>query len=434
MTCIILSVVLAAVAFSAQSQPKYALVESREFPGNHRDSAMFSGLYAARDGTVYIGTSIHGGSAQFYRYDPRTDRVEHIAGMAEFLGQTGRGVRVAGKIHTRFVEDRQGRIYFATMCEDSGPTNIDPYSWDGPNWMRYDPHAGKLENLGSINRLWGAYGLAIDQKRNRLFATAWDGHLYRYDIDTASTHDLGRVDNWDDPRHIACDDEGNVYGPYPKARIWKYDAKTEQVYDLSVQFPYDHLVFARRMSNPMLDRKAIWRVVDWDPVDHVIYGVDGSSSLLFKYDPKDGPEGKAMFLARLCAERFIDSDRKDIPFSTLAFTIGKDRKIYHAATGMEYDFEARLESNELARKRGDSRTTSYAELITYDLKTRRRENLGMLRTKDGAHVFGCGAATCGTDGTIYFAGGVEEKNSEKVAGKTGGIAPYALRLLLYKAK
>ncbi|MCE5307075.1 MAG: hypothetical protein LLG20_05495, partial [Acidobacteriales bacterium] len=213
MTRVTLSVLLLATAAAVQPQPKYALVETRNLPGSHKDSAMFSGLYAARDGTVYIGTSIHGGSAQLYRYDPRAGRVEHIAGMAEFLGQLGRGVRVAGKIHTRFVEDRQGRIYFATMCEDSGPTNVDPYSWEGPNWMRYAPRAGKVENLGSINRLWGAYGLAIDEKRNRLFATTWDGHLYRYDIDDGRTHDLGRVDNWDDARHIASDDEGNVYGP-----------------------------------------------------------------------------------------------------------------------------------------------------------------------------------------------------------------------------
>jgi hypothetical protein len=69
---------------------------------------------------VYIGSSIHGGSAQLYQYNPRTDRIRHIADIAEFLGQAGRGIRIPGKIHTRFVEDRQGRIYFGTMCEDSG--------------------------------------------------------------------------------------------------------------------------------------------------------------------------------------------------------------------------------------------------------------------------------------------------------------------------
>jgi hypothetical protein len=395
---------------------------------------MFSGVYAARSGMVYIGSSIHGGAAQFYQYDPRTDRIRHIADIAEALGMAGRGIRLPGKIHTRFVEDQQGRIYFGTMCEDSGPTNVDPYSWEGPHWMRYDPKTDKLEDLGLINRLWGIYGLAIDTKRNRLFGTAWDGHLYRYDIDAGKSHDLGRVDNWDDPRHIAADDAGNVYGPYPKARIWKYDARTERVYDLAVQFPYDPLVWPRRMSNPMLDRKAIWRVIDWDPVDRVFYGVDGGSSLLFRYDPKDGPGGKATFLAKLAAERFYTSDRQDVPFSSLAFTIGKDRKIYHAATGLDFDFEAKLEANELAAKRGDQKAISYAELVVYDLRAKRRENLGQLRTAAGEHVFGCGAASAGIDGAIYFAGGVEERIAEKAAGRTGGIAPYSLRLFIYRPK
>jgi hypothetical protein len=43
--------------------------------------------------------------------------------------------------------------------------------------MRYDPQTKKLDDLRLINRLWGIYGLAIDVTRNRLFGTAWDGHL-----------------------------------------------------------------------------------------------------------------------------------------------------------------------------------------------------------------------------------------------------------------
>ena len=64
---------------------------------------------------IYIGSSIHGGAAQLYQYDPRTDRIRHIADIVDFLGMSGRGIRLPGKIHTCFVEDRQGRIYFGTM-------------------------------------------------------------------------------------------------------------------------------------------------------------------------------------------------------------------------------------------------------------------------------------------------------------------------------
>jgi len=407
-------------------------LDSRAFPGNRKETQMFSALYAARSGVVYIGLCTHAGSSQFYQYDPRSDRMRHIADLAEFLGQAGRGVRTAGKIHTRFVEDGEGRIYFATMCEDSGPPNIDPYSWEGPHWIRYDPKTGRLENLGLINRLWGIYGLAIDSQRNRLFGTAWDGHLYRYDIDAGVTLDLGRIDNWDDLRHIAADDKGNVYGCYPKARVWKYDAAAERVHDLSVQIPYDPLVYPRRLSNPMLDRKAIWRVVEWDPVDRVIYGLDGGSSILFKYDPNDGPEGKVTELARLCAERFYTSNRKDIPYSTLAFTIGKDRRIYYAPAGLDFDYEARLEAARLAQARSGRKSPPYSELILYDLKAQKRANLGMMKTKDGRHVFGCGGAAAGADGAVYFGAAVEVIDAQKAAGKVAGIDPFAMELLIYR--
>ena len=417
---------------SAPAAEKYVCADSRAFPGNRKETQMFSALYAARDGRVYAGLCTHAGSAQFYQYDPRADRLRHIADMAEFLGQAGRGVRTAGKIHTRFVEDRQGRIYFGTMCEDSGPPNIDPYSWEGPHWLRYDPKADRLENLGLINRLWGIYGLALEPKRNHLFATAWDGHLYRYDISSGITRDLGRIDNWDDLRHIAADDEGNVYGCYPKARLWRYDPKTDLVHDLSVQIPYDPLVYPRRLSNPMLDRKAIWRVVEWDPVDRVIYGLDGGSSILFKYDPRDGPEGKVTSLAKLCAERFYESDRKDIPYSTLAFAIGKDRKIYYAPAGLDFDYEARLEAARLAQARSGAKLLPYSELIVYDLRVGRRENLGVLKTSDGRHVFGCGGAAAGIDGTIYLGAAVEEQDPQQAAGKVAGAHPFVMRLLIYK--
>ena len=419
------------LAVAVAAQDKRACADSREFPGNRKEPQMFSALYTVRDDRVYIGLCTHAASSQFYQYDPRTDRMRHIADLAEFLGQTGKGIRTAGKIHTRFVEDSEGRIYFGTMCEDSGPPNIDPYSWEGPHWLRYDPKTDKLENLGLINRLWGIYGLAIDPKRNRLFATAWDGHFYRYDISSGITRDLGRVDNWDDLRHIAADDNGNVYGCYPKARLWKYDAATELVYDLGVQIPYDPLVYPRRLSNPMLDRKAIWRVVEWDPIDRVIYGIDGGSSILFKYDPKEGPEGKVTTLARLCAERFYNSNRKDIPYSTLAFTISRDRKIYYAPAGLDFDYEARLEAARLAQARG-VRLPPYSELIVYDLKSGRRENLGVLETADGRHVYGCGGAAAGPNGAVYLGAAVEENDPQKAAGRVAGTYPFAMRLLVYK--
>ena len=419
---------------NAQVEEKYAYVDTRDFPGGRKESSMYSALYTASDGKLYIGLCVHAGASQFYQYDPVTDSMRHIADLPEFLNEKGKGIRVAGKIHSPFVEDREGRIYFGTMCEDSGPPNIDPYSWQGPHWIRYNPKADKLEDLGLINRLWGIYGLAIDRQRNYIFVTAWNGHIYRLIIDKRITRDLGRVDNWDCLRSIVADDEGNVYGCYPKARIWKYDARTERIHDLNISIPYDPTIFPRKMTNPMLDRKAIWRVALWDSVEKVIYGVDGGSAILFRYDLKDGSEGKISTLEKLCSEYFYNSDRKDIPYSTLAFTIGKDRKIYYTPVGLAFDFTIKVEAATLAQNLGGTKRAPHTELITYDLRVGKREYLGILKTKDGRNVFGCGAATCGLDGTIYLCGAVETRDTGNAAGIVMDNYPFKMSLIIYKPK
>jgi hypothetical protein len=417
----------------AQAEEKYAYVEARDFPGGRKESSMYSGISTASDGKVYICLCVHGGPSQFYQYDPAADSIRHIADIPEFLGEKGKGTRTTCKLHTKPVEDSNGRIYFGTMCEDGGPVNIEPSSWQGHHWIRYDPKTDKLEDLGLDSRVWGTYGLVIDRRRNYLFATDWSGHIFRFDIERRVTRDLGRVDNWDVLRSIAIDEEGNVYGCYPPgAKIWKYDAKTERIYDLSVSIPYDAAIFPRMMTNPMLERKAIWRVVEWDPVEKVIYGVTGGDSVLFRYDPKDGPEGKVTVLEKLCCEYFYHTGHKNVPYSTLAFTIGRDRKIYYAPVGVAFDFMQNLGAVDLAENFGAIRMSPGSELITYDLRTGKREYPGILKTKDGRNVFGCGGATCGPDGTIYFCGAVEAKDEKEKAGLAMEKYPFKMSLLIYK--
>lgn len=416
----------------AQVKEKYAYVDTRDFPGGRQESSMYSALYTASDGKLYIGLCIHAGASQFYQYDPAIDSMRHIADLPEFLGEKGRGIRVAGKIHSPFVEDSEGNIYFGTMCEDAGPPSIDPYSWEGPHWIRYNPKTDKLEDLGLINPLWGIYGLTIDRQRNYLFATAWNGHVYRFNIDSGITRDLGRVDNWDVLRSIVADEEGNVYGCYPKARIWRYDAETERIHNLPVSIPYDPTIFPRRMTNPMLDRKAIWRVATWDSVEKVIYGIDGGSAIFFRYDPKAGLDGKVTALEKLCSEYFYHSDRKDIPYSTFAFFIGKDRKIYYAPVGLAFDFTIKVEAATLAQNLGGIKRAPHTELVTYDLRTNNRVYLGILKTLDGRNIFGCGAATCGLDGTIYFCGAVETRDVKNAAGIVMKEYPFKMSLIIYR--
>jgi len=406
--------------------------------GSEREDSMWSALYAAKSGKLYIGLCTHAEAAHFFEFDPQTQTMSHVADLTAFKNERGKGIRTSGKIHVRMSEDAQGRIYFGDFCEDTGPECIDPASYRGPNWFRYDPAKRQLENLGQINRQWGLLGCVFEPKYQRLYGMAEDGHLYAMDLQTRATTDLGRVDDWDICRTIFADDEGNVYGSFPIGRIWKYDPKKDRVFDLrDTRVPLDPRASPRTMSNPMIDRKVYWRVIEWDPVERAAYGIVVGDSLLFKFDPYDGPEGKIMPLVRMCAERYLAADPNLIPVSTLALTLTPDRKIYYAPVvsvafdyaGVSWDvadertFTAHLTGKDVPPE---------SVLIVYDRNTRQRRELGLMRTPDGRRVFGLGGACTGKkDGKLYFVGALEESDPRRAANKIDNKWPYSMGLVCY---
>jgi hypothetical protein len=406
----------------AAGEDKICPVKTVEYPG--KDPTMWDGLYAASDGKVYSGLITEGGSAHFYVYDPVKDTQRMLYDIADFVGERGKGTRLSCKIHCRPVEDKEGNIYFATLNNGSGPAGMDFTSWQGGRWFKYDPKTEKLEDLGLLGQKEdGPYPLAIDRERMYLFGIGFTGYLYRFDIKNRVTKNFGFVSQPDVCRGIFCDDEGNIYGSFPIARVWKYDAKKEKAYDLSIRMPYDASIYPSRLNNPTIDRTYDWRSIQWDPVEKVAYGVTcGSGSILFKFDPHDGPEGKMTELAKLCDSKFFG--RKDIPYSTLAFALdAKNRRIYYAPSGRPYTPDNYVETF----GSGDDH-----HLVMYDLKTSQRVELGVLRSNDGRRVFGCEGAAVAPDGTLYLCGQVETDPQKATRHTRGTDIPIALRLIIYK--
>jgi hypothetical protein len=397
-------------------------IETREYPG--KDDAMWDALYAANNGDVYTGLITEGGSAHFYVYRKGSDKNILISDLADFLGERGKGIRSSGKIHNKPVEDESGNIYFVTMNNGAGPRNIDYTSWIGGHWMKYDPSTGVLDNMGLVDEGIGCYPLVIDPGNRYLFGVGFTGYFYRFDLQKRTTRNFGRVANWDICRDIFCDDEGNVYGSFPVGRVWKYDHKQEKVIDLSLRVPYDPYIYPTELANPMIDRTCDWRAVEWDPDDKVAYGVTcGSGSILFRFDPHQGKEGKITPLGKMCDTKFLDSGRSDIPYSTLAFAIDHKRKIvYFVPSARAYSTEEYVETF------GSSQPH---QLIMFDLKSNQRIDLGEMKTTDGRRVFGCEAASVAPDGTLYICGQVELKDPAAATGKVGTI-PVSLQLIIYK--
>ena len=421
------------------AKERKAVVKHYRFVGDHREESMWSALYGAKSGKVYIGLCTHAEAAHFYEFDPATETMRHIVDLTELHGERGEGINTNGKIHVRMGEDNEGNVYFGSLNEDTGPECIDPSSYLGAFWYRYNPKLDKVEVLGKISRHFGLLGMVMDPKYMRLYGLAEDGHLYMHDIKGSFTRDLGKVDDWDICRTIFADDEGRVFGSFPVAQIWRYDPKTDEVVDLpNIRLECDNRVLPRTMSKPMIDRKVIWRVIKWDPVEKVAYGIIGGNSMLFRYDVHAGPEGKIDYIVPLTAPQYWNgANARQIPFATLTLTIANDRRIYFAPTasgsfdyvGTSWDvhdeeaFQAKLAG-------GYFPPVSY--LMRYDLKKKRREALGLMVTDDGCLCFGMGGACTGQkDGRIYFVGAVEEKDENAVVGKVSRRWPFSMALVAY---
>jgi hypothetical protein len=418
----VLALIFCSSLIHGQADRDVCIVETREYPG--KDNAMWDALYTAGNGYVYTGLITEGGSAHFYVYKPELNENIMIADIAGFLHERGKGIRTSGKIHNKPVEDDAGNIYFVPMNNGAGPRVIDYTSWTGGHWMKYNPSTGVLENLGLVDEGIGCYPLAIDRQRKFLFGVGFTGYFYRFDLEKGITRNFGRVANWDICRDIFCDDEGNVYGSFPVGRIWKYDSRTEKVIDLSLKVPYDPTVYPAELNNPMIDRTCDWRAVEWDPVARVAYGVTcGSGSILFRFDPHQGKEGTITPLVQMCDPVFYNTNRKDIPYSTLAFALdNRNRIVYFIPSARPYSV------GEYAETFGSSQPH---HLIMYDIKNSRRIDLGALKTRDGRRVFGCEAASVAPDGTLYICGQAEVYDEAKATERIGNI-PVALQLIIYK--
>jgi hypothetical protein len=385
-----------------------------------KDAQMWSALYVGSNGKVYVGLCTHADAATVYEFDPETEKMRQLANLTVLSGERGQGIWTNGKIHVQ-MQELDGYVYFGSLSEDNGPPAIDANSYRGPYWYRIEMATGKVQQLSHINSFWGVLGQAMDKKRRLIYGLAENGNLYRYRIDQDWTEDLGRVDGWDICRTIFIDDAGNVYGSYPPGRIWKHDAATDRTLDLeSTTLPLINQ--SRTMANPMLDRKAQWRIVEWDPLERAAFGIIGGSNLLFKFEPHAGPEGRVTPLAQMTPSHLLKGDTMDYPAATLTLTLSpKERKLYYIpVTAGDFDYGA--VSKDLP---------AFSLLMSYDLKTGKRAEIGLLRAADGRHGYGMGAAKVDARGRLWFVGAFEEPKREFAAGMIQGRYPYSLGLGCY---
>jgi len=427
-------VLVAQKSVSGNEDFKGVPVKHYIFSKTDRDAHFWSAIYIASNNKIYVGTSTHASAASVYEFDIATSTMRHLANLPILLDELGKGIWTNGKIHVK-MQELNGYVYFSSFCEDNGPPAIDAGSYNGAHWFRINIETGKVEVLAKVSSLWGTTGQAMDKKRRIIYGLDEIGHLRRYFIDEDYTEDLGRVDNWDVCRTIFIDEDGNVYGSYPPGMIWKYDPIQERIFNLEyLRLPIT--IDSRSMANPMLDRRAQWRIIEWDPVDKVAYGIIGGSNLLFKFDvnkgpgeeittPFKGPEGEITPLVQMCAPAYRGGNPFNVPHATLAMTINqRDRKIYYIPV-TRGDFDYDLVSTNISNKGKKldviqtRRSLPYSFMVTYNLKTGVREDLGILVPTDGSYALGMEGAATDKDGKVWFVGSFEQ--SEEALKINGGF-------------
>lgn len=383
----------------------------------------WAALKAASDGKVYVGLACHGCNGHLVFYDSKRDKMVDVGDLNQLSGENGLRLGPQSKIHAKFGEGKDGRIYFATH----GGWWFDyarfatQEGYPGAHYMAYDPKTGKVQDFGIGLRFEGMNTGTYDPEFNRIYGlTHPRGHFVYYDVATGAKVDKGRMNNWDSIcRTLGIDDEGNVYGSFGQGEIFKYDPRTDSIRELSARIPIQPKGIS--LGRDYNKGETAWRVVVWDPETRKFYGVEESASILFSFDPHAGPDGEVRQLGEMCIPSF--ANRRNVPYATLSLTLGQDRKLYYAAAGKEFDY-------------GGSAGLAASHLITYDLRSGKIEDLGEMRVPDGRPVIGANAADTGPDGTVYFVGAVRvEANAgeQNYGGKIGGI-PFRLALFIYHPK
>lgn len=420
--------ILAALFFGtahwALCASKIVTVDYRIFPGLAEMDGNWAALKVAHDGKVYAGLACHGCDGHLVMYDPAIDRVTDIGDLTRLAGESHLRIGPQSKIHAKFGEGTDGRIYFGThagLWFNYARVGTKE-GYPGAHWMAYDPKTGRVEDFGIGPRYEGINTGAYDPKFNRIYGlTHPRGHFVYYDVASGKSVDKGRINNWESIcRTLGIDDEGNVYGNFGAGQIYKYDPRLDGIVELPLHIPI-------RQKGVSLGRdynksETHWRTVVWDSREKKFYGVDESASLLFSFDPRAGAQGEVKRLGQLCVEGM--NDRREIPYATLTLALGRDRKLYYAPPAKEFDYAG-------------SQGVGVSHLIVYDLETGTSQDRGEMRLPDGRRVIGLNSADTAPDGTIYFVGAIEVRDApgeeSKSAGKIGDV-PYRLALIIYHPK
>ncbi len=192
----------------------------------------------AATGKVYVGLALHGGDGHLVYYDSRANRVHDVGALTELCGEQFLKRGPQAKIHTRFGESKDGRIFFGTQYGNdfNFARHATKWGYPGGHWMAFDPKANRVIDFGIGMPNEGFVAGNYDPLFNRIYGiTDPRAHFVYYDVARRMAGDKGRISNWESLcRSLGIDDQGNIYGSFGRGQIFKYDPRTDSLRELSI--------------------------------------------------------------------------------------------------------------------------------------------------------------------------------------------------------
>lgn len=199
---------------------------------------------SAPDGGIYVGGMDHRTNAALYRIEALTGTLRYVgdARSASEAAQNWMPGETAQKFHTRPLWHRE-KIYVATM--DRSDLDAGYLQLRGFHWYAYDPKYESFTDLsasepgGSAVPHGSLVTLASDPVHNVIYgAGVPTGTIYRYDVASGHTEDLGRPASYKQPyvytgRVMWVDARGRLYFT---ASNWDEPA-THDMYTTTIQTP-----------------------------------------------------------------------------------------------------------------------------------------------------------------------------------------------------
>ncbi|MFP4026748.1 MAG: hypothetical protein ACLFWL_03050 [Candidatus Brocadiia bacterium] len=256
-----------------------------ELPQDFVDG-QWEGIIAASDGSTYFSVSSHSPhhNAQFYRFLPEEDRVEHLINVARWCGQSDAPGKwnAQGKIHSTIYEHEK-KLYMSSCAAHRTPDR--PYP--GGHFLRYHLETARFEDLGvdPTKEGCGLLTMLFEPKYKRMYAN--HPKLRYLDLKTGKHVTIGKLNEGYQCRVLIADKYGNVYGSRINGEIWKYNPRTDEINTLEARVPSD----PNLETKPNKKGTGQWINIVKDPETDWYYSVRRGDEYLFRFKPPEKPDG-----------------------------------------------------------------------------------------------------------------------------------------------